>query len=139
MTMRYVVLFSVNRSIPTFCHGLFGSSVVIRGSALFVRDSQQIIHLVTSSSIWLLTAGHQTDCLALALHFVIPRCPSCKRPRMSFCNVGGMTSLSPFSRSPSSTVRSPRTFQYGLYCAGTLCFSGHPSVQKPMICLQTSL
>lgn len=51
--------------------------------------------------------GHQTDCLALFLHLVMPRCPSCSLQNISARSDAGITILMQFNNNPFCTESLP--------------------------------
>ena len=103
---------SAQRSEPTVCHGRSGTSDGIIGSTRFCLSLEHLSHLSTKSSICLLRPGHQTDCFARYLHFVIPSCHSWIFPSIVFCMATGITRRLPLSSNPFWIVRSAATCRY---------------------------
>lgn len=133
---RYVFFRPSKRSIPTLCQGRARREVCKSGSQWTILWR---LHVWQCSTIWRICdeiPGHQTECCALAWHFVFPWCPSCIFVRISFCNVTEMISRSPFNRMSSGTVSS--ALIYDISSLLTVCFSGYPARQCSFTFLQVT-
>ena len=96
------------------------------------RSLAHAVQFVASSSSCLLRRDHQTDNLARNRHLTTPWWPSFNWWRLS--NISslvqlGITSLTPFNKSPCWIVSSFWTCQYGLRVVGREGKFGHPSKQ----------
>ncbi len=90
---------------PTVCHGNSGTSDGIIGSNRFWLSLENFSHFLTKYLICLLRPGHQSDCFARSLNFVIP---SWVFPSI-VCMAAGIRRRLPLSNNPFWIVRSAAT------------------------------
>ena len=126
--------FHSKRSVPTFCQGSSGNWDGVSGCALCLWALQHSGQFRTSSSKSLENPGHQTLCLALSLHFVMPWCPMWIFVSIAWRSEGGITMRLPRINRPFTTENSAAIGEYDRMLAVRDFLSGQPDWQKTAIC-----